>query len=594
MQILGIKEYGIKKYQTGTQKGGIQPQSEEERYNQYLEQMKKQYPGTYIDQTPIWTSINPSKEMKSYGEFLEELKASNPEEYNRLMESSTQSETSEISKPWIDAKGNVRKSTNVGAGFVSGTDPVMQMYVEGVALNPVFKAIGTAGLYGLGRMGNNWAKAKLINRAMSTIDDSRLGFNIPHESVDVQFIKKPWRSNPSNSNTTMRIYPKGRRDQGYFELVKDIEPNAYSVHFKTSKTPGDIIPTTYEERIPLWNALREAIPEGSYVSTWGYLSDDGVKAVNKVGRGWEKVGLRNVHLKSGEPITIPIWYKPYNQKFNISSKSYQASIGNPVQIKNGTEYYMPDQLLEEVKRGKEAAAKFFEHPVVQQSYKHNQELAEKLGITIPNRPENIGSIIRQPVKIRWSGAPSNSYAAVSQTYLGDPDAVISYKWMPFDRKTFGITTIHENLHRGFYSAPLKYPNISKEYYDNIYKPQYSFYNWKTKKLLKPEYYDSYLTDISGGEAGPNFIDLGRDLGLKLGQKYPGYEAANDILQNYTGFKSWMIPQLNTSKAGMRHIWDAMTGKYFTIPAGGVLINQTIQNNSGKAKQYQDGGSVQKV
>lgn len=42
MQILGIKEYGIKKYQTGTQKGGIQPQSEEERYDQYLEQMKKQ------------------------------------------------------------------------------------------------------------------------------------------------------------------------------------------------------------------------------------------------------------------------------------------------------------------------------------------------------------------------------------------------------------------------------------------------------------------------------------------------------------------------------------------------------------------------
>ncbi|MGM9532182.1 hypothetical protein [Intestinibacter sp.] len=43
----------------------------------------------------------------------------------------------------------------------------MQMYVEGVALNPVFKAIGTAGLYGLGKLGNNWVRAKLISNTMN-------------------------------------------------------------------------------------------------------------------------------------------------------------------------------------------------------------------------------------------------------------------------------------------------------------------------------------------------------------------------------------------------------------------------------------------
>jgi hypothetical protein len=31
------------------------------------------------------------------------------------------------------------------------------------------------------------------------------------------------------------------------------------------------------------------------------------------------------------------------------------------------------------------AAKFFEHPVVTQSYKHNQKLAQRLGITIPDK-----------------------------------------------------------------------------------------------------------------------------------------------------------------------------------------------------------------
>lgn len=583
MQILGIKEYGIKKYQTGTQKGGIQPQSEEERYNQYLEQMKKQYPGTYIDQTPIWPSINFSKEIKSYGEFLEELKTSNPEEYNRIMESSAQSETSEISKPWIDSEGNVRRSINVGAGFVSGTDPIMRTYVEGVALNPVFKAIGTAGLYGLGKLGNNWARAKLISNTMNqslrtpqVIMPNNVGWGpkqripITHSSTTGEmelFYPKRWDVVQEGAN------PHGIWLQGKLGIPRTEITNP-GKGMKAQKARQLFADRLYQ--------LKGEVELDKPIVTVGEVPNRSQLSYYADNSGADGLIYNGVYDNGYNANQVILSYKlpsiPNSKRVKIPGKSYQASIGNPVQIKDGVEYYMPNQLIEEVKRGKEAAAKFFEHPVVQQSYKHNQELAEKLGITIPDRPENIGNIIRQPVKIRWSGAPSNSHAAVAQTHLGDPDAVISYQWMPFDRKSFGITTIHENLHRGFYSAPLKFPNISKEYYDNIYKPQYSFYNWKTKKLLKPEYYDSYLADISGGEAGPNFIDLGRDLGLKLGQKYPGYEEANNILQNYTGFKSWMIPQLNTSKAGIRHIWDAMTGKYFTIPVGGALINQTIQYN----------------
>jgi hypothetical protein len=45
-----------------------------------------------------------------------------------------------------------------------------------------------------------------------------------------------------------------------------------------------------------------------------------------------------------------------------------------------------------------------------------------------------------------------------------------------------------------------------------------------------------------------------------------------MLDSYKGYKRFMIPRLNTSEAGMRHIWDAMTGKYFAIPAAGILYN----------------------
>lgn len=52
MQILGIKEYGIKKYQAGTQRGGIQPQSQEGDTSEVIKEIVKgMIPiyGTYQD-----------------------------------------------------------------------------------------------------------------------------------------------------------------------------------------------------------------------------------------------------------------------------------------------------------------------------------------------------------------------------------------------------------------------------------------------------------------------------------------------------------------------------------------------------------------
>lgn len=135
MQILGIKQYGIHKYQEGTNENGIQ-----------------------------LNYIGPQ-----YYEILEKLRKEDPMAYNRLQQAAAQSETSEISRPWIDADGNMRRSTNVGAGFVSGTDPVGSLYVEGVATAPIFNWVGKAAQYGLARAGNNWARAKILSREMQNI-----------------------------------------------------------------------------------------------------------------------------------------------------------------------------------------------------------------------------------------------------------------------------------------------------------------------------------------------------------------------------------------------------------------------------------------
>ena len=65
---------------------------------------------------------------------------------------------------YSDSKGNIVTKPNVKAGFVSGTDPVGETYVSGIAMNPIFKAVGNSILYSLGKLGNTWARAKIVSK----------------------------------------------------------------------------------------------------------------------------------------------------------------------------------------------------------------------------------------------------------------------------------------------------------------------------------------------------------------------------------------------------------------------------------------------
>ena len=122
---------------------------------------------------------------------------------------------------------------------------------------------------------------------------------------------------PGYKSKALRLYIKGKK-KGWFELVKDKEDNNYSVHFKTTtekigkvEQDGKIVnPSTKEERDELYTALRNAIPNGANVSTWGSISDGGVYALNKLGKGWKKVGERTIkHKKDDKDIVIPVYQK---------------------------------------------------------------------------------------------------------------------------------------------------------------------------------------------------------------------------------------------------------------------------------------------
>lgn len=98
-----------------------------------------------------------------YYQVLEQMKKEDPQAYNRLQVAIARSQQphSEVVR-WKDANGKEQTSTTIIG--MSGTDPIGQLYVEGVALNPVFKGLGRVAEYVLGRAGNKWARAKILSR----------------------------------------------------------------------------------------------------------------------------------------------------------------------------------------------------------------------------------------------------------------------------------------------------------------------------------------------------------------------------------------------------------------------------------------------
>ena len=145
----------------------------------------------------------------------------------------------------------------------------------------------------------DWKKANTFN--IDAIDTSK---------VDIEEYDKPWKNDPTKSNKTLRIYIKGQHEKGYFELVKDQEFGIFSVYFKTGNAnTGEIYGSTKEERSILYKQLLNAIPNDAQLSTWGELSEGGIKALNKLGKNLKKVGERQVKDIQGNSISIPIYQK---------------------------------------------------------------------------------------------------------------------------------------------------------------------------------------------------------------------------------------------------------------------------------------------
>ena len=259
-------------------------------------------------------------------------------QYSKIKNHSDEAIKKQIEVPYLitDKQGNLHESS-VYTQAPSEDSAQIDNTLEGLLIgDKVFRLGSGLTKMALTKTGNNyfshWAKNSLLNEATKGLTKNfsgnaifngknlvpkkaSLGDNSIQSMSYYKPMRKAWTNGNGKGNAAMSYFFRQQPNQR-FELVKDIEPNNYSVHFKTDQ--GAL---NYGQKMQLFAKVADEIPEGANVSTWGSISKGGIHGVNRFGKdfGFNQVGTGQLNMKgTGEPINLGIFQKPL---YNITSMS---------------------------------------------------------------------------------------------------------------------------------------------------------------------------------------------------------------------------------------------------------------------------------
>ena len=220
-----------------------------------------------------------------------------------------------------DQQGNTKTSTNPQAGAMSGADPVGE-FVVGTAAGNLGLGLGKIALSKMGQnVVSHLARNSLLNKTARNLTKN-MSQGITNNLTAKEYTtrdnpimqlsyykptRKAWSTGKAEGNRATSYFFKQQPNQR-FELVKDIEPNNYSVHFKTDRNG-----LSYGNKMQLFAKVADEVPEGANLSTWGSVSKGGIHGINRFGKdfGFIQNGTRQLTMKgTKEPIEVGIFQKP--------------------------------------------------------------------------------------------------------------------------------------------------------------------------------------------------------------------------------------------------------------------------------------------
>lgn len=236
-----------------------------------------------------------------------------------------------------------------------------------------------------------------------------------------------------------------------------------------------------------------------------------------------------------------------------------------------------DKVHSDVDKGTKEAIDFLESDVKKETELYNKELAKRLGYEhftpYPNGAER--ARVQVTPDYETITYPNGEFAG--RVYL-DPNP--SNDMLQYNKHyNLHPTAYHETLHRGYYGmADKDRMPIGGNLFEHVKRKTNTrdFYNFKTKKLLVPENeapdLETYNYLLIEGETAANTMELGKRLGLQPGQEYPGRQALEQMLKEFSesGNEHAFITKYLNIKHPKR-VWNALTGKYFVYPLIGTTL-----------------------
>lgn len=236
-----------------------------------------------------------------------------------------------------------------------------------------------------------------------------------------------------------------------------------------------------------------------------------------------------------------------------------------------------DKIHSDVDKGTKEAIDFLESDVKKETDLYNKRLAKRLGYEhftpYPNGAER--ARVKVTPDYETITYPNGEFAG-RVAFDADPSKdILQYN------KHYNLhpTAYHETLHRGHYGmVPQDRRMLGATGTEHVRRLHDSkdFYNFKTKKLLVPENeapdLEMYNYLFENGEAAANTMELGKRLGLQPGQEYPGRQALEQMLKEFSesGNEHSHMPKYLNIKHPKR-VWNALTGKYFVYPLIGTTL-----------------------
>ena len=273
---------------------------------------------------------------------------------------------------------------------MSGADPVGE-FIVGTAAGNLGLGLGKMALSKMGQNAvSHWARNSLLNETVGNLTKNvsqgitnnlaakeyTTGDNPIMQLSYYKPTRKAWSTGKAEGNEATSYFFKQQPNQR-FELVKDVEPNNYSVHFKTDRNG-----LNYGNKMQLFAKVADEVPEGANLSTWGSVSKGGIHGINRFGKdfGFIQNGTRQLTMKgTKEPVEVGVFQKPLNHHLQGEDaiKMFKEYGGTPIPegSLNG------DQLRKYVMEARERYGlmgnnNISDEEIAQALYKHTNELGK--------------------------------------------------------------------------------------------------------------------------------------------------------------------------------------------------------------------------